>query len=62
MMNGTWVGGCEKEGGMMAEAKDPNNHEEARRIKVGGHNIMNQPAFQGVVRSTLLENGGKIFM
>ncbi len=56
------MGGCEKEGGMMAEAKDPNNHEEARRIKVGGHNIMNQPAFQGVVRSTLLENGGKIFM
>jgi len=41
MMNGTWEGGCEKEGVMMVEARDPNNHEDARRMKVGGHNIMN---------------------
>ncbi len=36
----------------MVEARDPNNHEEIRRMKVGGHNIMNYPAFQGAVKST----------
>jgi hypothetical protein len=41
MMNGAWEGGCEKEGVMMIETCDPNNHEEAKRMKVGGHNIMN---------------------
>jgi hypothetical protein len=40
-MNGTWEGGCDKEGVMMLEARDFDNHEEARRMKVGGHNIMN---------------------
>jgi hypothetical protein len=40
MMSGTWEGGCE-ERVMMVEARDPNNHEEAKRMKVEGHNIMN---------------------
>jgi len=57
-MNGTWEGGCEKEGVMMVEARDRNNHEEAKRMKVRGHNIMNQPTSQGVVKSTFVENGG----
>ncbi len=51
-MNGTWERGCEKEGVMMVEARDPNNHEEAKRMKVGGHNIMNYLAFQRMVKST----------
>jgi hypothetical protein len=46
---------------MMVEVQDRSNHEEARRMKVGGHNIMNQPTFQGVVKSTFVENGGEIF-
>jgi len=54
MMSGTWEGGCEKEGVMMVEAKDLGNHEEARRMKVGGYNIMNQPTSQGVVKSTFV--------
>jgi hypothetical protein len=44
MMNGVWEGSCE-EGMMMVEVGDPNNLEEARRMKVGGHNIMNQLVF-----------------
>ncbi len=40
-MSGTWEGGCEKEGVMMVEVGDRNNYEEARRMKVGSHNIMN---------------------
>jgi len=53
-MNGAWEGGCEKEGVMMVEAGDIGNHEEARRMKVGGYNIMNRPPFQGVVMSTFV--------
>jgi hypothetical protein len=53
-MNGAWEGGCEKEGMIMLKAKDLNNHEEARRMKVGSHNIMNQLASQGVVKSTFV--------
>jgi hypothetical protein len=60
-MSGVWEGNCEKEGVMMVEVQDRSNHEEARRMKVGGHNIMNQPTFQGVVKSTFVENGGEIF-
>jgi len=54
MMNGVWEGGCEKEGVMMLEVGDLDNHKEARRMKVGGHNIMNQLAFQGVVKLTFV--------
>jgi hypothetical protein len=50
MMSRTWEGGCEKEGVMMVEVGDFRNHEEARKMKVGGHDIMNQPTFQGVVK------------
>jgi hypothetical protein len=46
MMSGAWEGGCEKEGVMMVEIRDLGNHEEARRMKVGGYNIMNRLAFQ----------------
>jgi len=35
MMSGAW------EGVMMLEARNLDDHEEARRMKVGGHNIMN---------------------
>jgi hypothetical protein len=41
MMSGVWEGGCEKEGVLMLKVGDLGNHEEARRMKVGGHNIMN---------------------
>jgi len=58
MMNGTWEGGCEKEGMRMVEARDHSTNEEAKRMKVKSHNIMNQPTFQGVVKSTFVENGG----
>jgi len=58
VMSGTWEGGCEKEGVMIVEAKDYNNHEEARRMKVGGHNITDRPTSQGMVKSTFVENGG----
>jgi hypothetical protein len=61
MISGAWEGGCEKGGVMMIEIQDCSNHEEARKMKVGGHNIMNQPTFQGVVKSTFVENGGEIF-
>jgi hypothetical protein len=54
MMNGVWEGGCEKEGVMMVEVGDLGNHEEARRIKVGGYNIMNQLASQRVVKLTFV--------
>jgi hypothetical protein len=54
MMNGVWEGGCEKEGVMMLKVGDLDNHEEARRMKVKGHNIMNQLASQGVVKSTFV--------
>jgi hypothetical protein len=40
-MSGEWEGGCEKEGVMMLQARNLNNHEEVRTMKVGGHNIMN---------------------
>jgi hypothetical protein len=53
-MNGTWEGGCEKEGMIMLKARDLNNHEKARRMKVGSHNIMNQLASQGLVKSTFV--------
>ncbi len=53
-MNGVWEGGCEKEGVMMVEVGDLGNHEEARRIKVGGYNIMNQLASQRVVKLTFV--------
>ncbi len=39
-MNGVWEGGCEKEEMMMVEVGDLGNHEEARRMKVGGHNMV----------------------
>jgi hypothetical protein len=55
MMNGMWEGGSKKEGVLMVKARDFGNHEEARRMKVGGYNIMNQLAFQGVVKSTFVE-------
>jgi hypothetical protein len=55
MMSGVWEGGCEKEGMLMVEVRDFGNHEEARRMKVGGYNIMNQLAYQGVVKSTFVE-------
>jgi len=54
MMNGAWKGGCEKEGVIMLKVGNFGNHEEARRMKVGGHNIMNQLISQGVVKSTLV--------
>jgi hypothetical protein len=54
MMSGTWEGGCEK-GMMMVEVGHLGNHEEARRTKVGGYNIMNQLASQQVVNSTFVE-------
>jgi hypothetical protein len=54
MMSGVWEGGCEKEGVMMLKARDFGNHEEARRMKVGNHNIMNQPTSQGEVKSTFV--------
>ncbi len=38
----------------MVKAGDLGNHDEARKMKVGGHNIINQPAFQGVVKSTFV--------
>jgi hypothetical protein len=38
-MSGTWERCCEKEGMMMVEARDLGNHEEARKMKVGGHNM-----------------------
>jgi hypothetical protein len=41
VVSGTWKGGCEKEGVIMLETRDLGNHEEARRMKVGGLNIMN---------------------
>jgi hypothetical protein len=47
-MSRAWEGGCE-EGVMMLKA-----NEEVRRMKVGSHNIMNQLAFQGVVKSTFV--------
>jgi len=53
MMSGVWEGGCENEGVLMA--RDFGNHEEARRMKVGGYNIMNQLASQGVVKLTFVE-------
>jgi hypothetical protein len=40
-MSGAWEGGYEKEGVLMVEVGDLANHEEARRMKVGIHNIMN---------------------
>jgi hypothetical protein len=43
---------------MMVEAGDHNNHEEAKRMKVRSHNVMNRPTSQGVVKSTFVENGG----
>ncbi len=55
MMSGMWEGGCEKEGVLMVKARNFGNHEEARRMKVGGYNIMNQLASQGVVKSTFVE-------
>ncbi len=39
---------------MMLEVGDLDNHKKARRMKVGGHNIMNQLASQGVVKSTFV--------
>ncbi len=39
---------------MMVEVRDLGNHEETRRMKVGGHNIMNHPSFQKVVKSTFV--------
>ncbi len=53
-MSKVWEGGYEKEGVLMVEARDLANHEEVRRMKVGNHNIMNQPSFQGVVKSTFV--------
>jgi hypothetical protein len=41
MMSGVWERGCEKEGVMMIEARNLGNHEEARKMKVESHNIMN---------------------
>ncbi len=38
----------------MLETRDLGNHEEARRMKVGGLNIMNQPASQRAVQSTFV--------
>jgi hypothetical protein len=55
MMNGVWERGREKEGVMMVEVGDFGNHEETRRMKVGGYNIMNQLASRGVVKSTFVE-------
>jgi hypothetical protein len=55
MMSGTWEGGCEKEGVMMVEVGHFGNHEEARRTKVGGYNIMNQLASQQAINSTFVE-------
>jgi len=55
MMSGVREGGCEKEGVLMVKARDFGNHEEARRMKVGGYNIMNQLASQGMVKSTFVE-------
>jgi hypothetical protein len=40
-MSGVWEGACEMEGVMMVKVGDRSDHEEARRMKVGGHNIMN---------------------
>jgi hypothetical protein len=54
MMSGKWEGGCEKEGVMMVEVGDFGNHEGARRMKVGGYNIMNQLAPQRVLKSTFV--------
>jgi hypothetical protein len=54
MMSGVWERGCEREGVMMVETRDLGNHEEAKRMKVGSYNIMNQLAFQGVVKSTFV--------
>jgi len=53
-MNGAWKGSCEKEGVMMLKIGNLGNHEEARRTKVGGQNIMNQLVSEGVVKSTLV--------
>jgi hypothetical protein len=48
MMSGTW------EGMMMVKEGNIGNHEETRKMKVGGYNIMNQPTSQGVVKSTFV--------
>ncbi|CAM6012875.1 unnamed protein product [Sphagnum balticum] len=39
---------------MVVKVGDLGNHEEAKRMKVGGHDIMNQLAFQIVVKSTFV--------
>jgi hypothetical protein len=39
---------------MMVEAKNFGNHEEARKMKLEGCNIINQLTFQGVVKSTFV--------
>jgi len=54
MMNGTWEGGCEKQGVMMVEVGHLGNHEEVRKTKVGGYNIMNQLASQQAINSTFV--------
>jgi hypothetical protein len=54
MMSGVWEEGCEKEGMMMVKVGDLGNREEASKMKVGGHDIMNQLAFQRVVKSTFV--------
>jgi hypothetical protein len=53
-MNGTWEGSCEKERVMMIKEGDLGNHEETKRMKVVGHDIMNQPTFQRVVKSAFV--------
>ncbi len=39
---------------MMVKEGNIGNHEETRKMKVGGYNIMNQPTSQGVVKSTFV--------
>jgi hypothetical protein len=41
MMSAAWERGYEKEGMIMLKARNLGNHEEARKMKVGGHNIVN---------------------
>jgi hypothetical protein len=60
-MNGAWERGFEKEGVMMVEAKDLGNHEEARKMKVEGHNIINQLTSQGIVKSTFVGEWRQVF-
>jgi hypothetical protein len=53
-MSGMWEGGCEKKKVVMVEERDLSNHEEARRMKVVDHDIINQPTSQGMVKSTFV--------